>query len=390
MTATQTPTETPARSPSLAPAGNLPALALRSTGQALDLIEQMGESEVAQARKLAAEFDLENPVGASLYGAQLMQDFNRSLNELMAGIRIEDAGPAGDVAIAITQAMDEMQIKQMQQELRPGTLANFLTRLPVIGKFLSRFYYFAKRKERFVTLTDGIERKSRGFIRTLLEALLRDDRLIKAVEQRYYAIRLYIAGGEFVLQDGQQRFEALRQQAADSRDALLINRVHALHERIMAFDTRLMLMKIAYTKAPVTGQQLRLGQSAKRTEMEAIQNQLDFTMGDLKAAILQVAGLWAMRKSQKHREMIANLNQRVNELSQDLLAETYMAAKAGQGDALREVENLATLMEKVVKLTTDGLEMDRQNIAARKEAEAYLVQAAGQYKQLLEALPSAR
>jgi uncharacterized protein YaaN involved in tellurite resistance len=368
----------------------LPALALQSSGQRLNLIEQMSDSEVAQARKLATEFDLENPVGASLYAAQLLQDFNKTLNELMTGIRIEDAGPAGDIAIAITQAMDEMQIRDMQRELKPGTFANLLTRLPLIGKYLSRFYYFAKRKERFVTLTDSIERKSRGFIRSLLEALIRDDRLIKAVEQRYYAIRLYIAGGEFVLEEGQKRFDALRQQAVESRDALLVNRVHALHERLMAFDTRLMLMKIAYAKAPVTGQQIRLGQSAKRTEMEAIQNQLDFTMTDLKAAIIQVAGLWAMRKSQKHREMIANLNQRVSELSQDMLAETYTAAKASQGDALREVQNLATLMEKVVTLTRDSIELDRQNIAARKEAEAYLVQAAGQYKQLLDALPTAR
>ena len=389
MADTQTPTEAPSQVSGLVPAANLPMLSLRSTGQRLDLITQLNESEVGQARKLAGEFDLENPVGASLYGAQLMQDFNRTLNELMAGIRIEDAGPAGDIAIAITEAMDEMQIKEMQRELRPWTLANTLSRLPLVGKYLSRFYFFARRKERFVTLTDSIERKSRGFIRTLLEALLRDDRLIKAVEQRYYAIRLYIVGGEFVLEEGQKHFDELRRQAAESRDALLINRVHALHERLMAFDTRLMLMKIAYVKAPVTGQQIRLGQSAKRTEMEAVQNQLDFTMGDLKAAILQVAGLWAMRKSQKHREMIANLNQRVSELSQDLLNETYVAAKASQGDALREVQNLATLMEKVVKLTTDSLELDRQNIAARKEAEAYLVQAAGQYKQLLEALPTA-
>lgn len=376
--------------PAIQGLAQLPELALQSTGQRLDLIAQMSEGEVAQARKLAAEFDLENPIGASLYGAQLLQDFNKTLNELMTGIRIEDAGPAGDIAIAITEAMDEMQIRQMQQELRPGTLANLLSRLPLIGKYFSRFYFFAKRKERFITLTDGIERKSRGFIRALLEALIRDDRLIKAVEQRYYAIRLYIAGGEFVLEEGQKRFDALRLQAAESRDALQVNRVHALHERLMAFDTRLMLMKIAYAKAPVTGQQIRLGQSAKRTEMEAIQNQLDFTMTDLKAAIIQVAGLWAMKKSQKHREMIANLNQRVSELSQEMLTETYTAAKASQGDALREVQNLATLMEKVVKLTRDSIELDRQNIAARKEAETYLVQAAGQYKQLLDALPTAR
>ena len=382
MAETQTTT-----SQSLAP---LPELALQSSSQRLDLVAQMSDSEVAQARKLATEFDLENPVGASLYGAQLLQDFNKTLNELMTGIRIEDAGPAGDIAIAITQAMDEMQIRDMQRELKPGTFANMLTRLPLIGKFLSRFYYFTKRKERFVTLTDSIERKSRGFIRSLLEALIRDDRLIKAVEQRYYGIRLYIAGGEFVLEEGQKRFDALRLQAAESRDALLVNRVHALHERLMAFDTRLMLMKVAYAKAPVTGQQIRLGQSAKRTEMEAIQNQLDFTMTDLKAAIIQVAGLWAMRKSQKHREMIANLNQRVSELSQDMLRETYTAAKASQGEALREVQNLATLMEKVVALTRDSIELDRQNIAARKEAEAYLVQAASQYKQLLDALPTAR
>ena len=382
MAETQTTT-----SQSLAP---LPELALQSSSQRLDLVAQMSDSEVAQARKLATEFDLENPVGASLYGAQLLQDFNKTLNELMTGIRIEDAGPAGDIAIAITQAMDEMQIRDMQRELKPGTFANMLTRLPLIGKFLSRFYYFTKRKERFVTLTDSIERKSRGFIRALLEALIRDDRLIKAVEQRYYGIRLYIAGGEFVLEEGQKRFDALRLQAAESRDALLVNRVHALHERLMAFDTRLMLMKVAYAKAPVTGQQIRLGQSAKRTEMEAIQNQLDFTMTDLKAAIIQVAGLWAMRKSQKHREMIANLNQRVSELSQDMLRETYIAAKASQGEALREVQNLATLMEKVVALTRDSIELDRQNIAARKEAEAYLVQAASQYKQLLDALPTAR
>ena len=382
MAETQTTT-----SQSLAP---LPELALQSSSQRLDLVAQMSDSEVAQARKLATEFDLENPVGASLYGTQLLQDFNKTLNELMTGIRIEDAGPAGDIAIAITEAMDEMQIREMQRELKPGSFANMLTRLPLIGKYLSRFYYFAKRKERFVTLTDSIERKSRGFIRTLLEALIRDDRLIKAVEQRYYGIRLYIAGGEFVLEEGQKRFDALRLEAAESRDALLVNRVHALHERLMAFDTRLMLMKVAYAKAPVTGQQIRLGQSAKRTEMEAIQNQLDFTMTDLKAAIIQVAGLWAMRKSQKHREMIANLNQRVSELSQEMLRETYTAAKASQGDALREVQNLATLMEKVVGLTRDSIELDRQNIAARKEAEAYLVQAASQYKQLLDALPTAR
>lgn len=374
---------------SMAPAGNLPAtLSLQNDGQPT-FLPSMPSNELDAARKIAAAFDIENPVGASTFATQPLRDFQQAIHQLLDRVKTGDAGPAGDLAIAVSGALDQMKLPNVKAEIAGTSFASKLAALPGVGQYFSSLYYFAKRKQHFTKITDAIERQARGNIRTIIETMLSDDRHIAVVERNYNALRIYIAAGEIVLDGAQALFNNLRAQTETANDPLKINRLHALHERIVAFDNRLFRLKAAYVEAPLTGQQIRIGQTAKRTQLESIQNQLDFTLPKIEGAILQVAGLWQLKTAQADYQKVEDLDRKVAAMRNELLADTAKAAKATQGDSLARVQELQQYMTEVANLTRECLELDRQNTATRREAEAYLVQAAQQYQQIMQTMPTA-
>jgi hypothetical protein len=66
-----------------------------------------------------------------------------------------------------------------------------------------------------------------------------------------------------------------------------------------------------------------------------------------------------------------------------MLEQTYKTAKQTQGDAVARVQRLADLMTRVADLTREGLELDRQNQAARRDAERLLTRAMETYRTAL-------
>jgi uncharacterized protein YaaN involved in tellurite resistance len=339
-----------------------------------------------EIERIDRNVDFSNPNIVPLFATQPMQEYDALVNRLLEDVRVEDAGGAGDVVLGVAKAMDTMRIRQLSAELRPWSWNWLQANLPVIGKYLSVFRYFYHRKQKFLKLIEEMERSAKQRVREILEHLLKSERLIDAVEQQYKKLALHILAGEDALDRGIAEYERLAAQARETGDPVLFGRANALHETIMAFDTRLLRVKIAYAKAPVTGQQIRLSQSAGRITLQNIVNTLDFTLSDLKTSIIQVAGLYKMRAGQAEAEKIDKLEAEVAAISGQMLGETYLSAKKTQGEGIERVKRLASLMETVADLTRQGIELDRGNQEARREAEEYLLGAMSSYREVMDDL----
>ena len=365
------------------PAANtLPALILQSQSVTAVDPARLSSDESKLADNIAAKINFADGTAIGLYASSAMQEFQHTLDRVLQEVRVGDLGQAGDLVLSITKAMDEMKLKELRAEVEGGW-RNQLARLPLIGKMFSAVLYFYERRTRFLTIIDEIDRKARAQIRSILEYLIKGDTLIGEVEKQYYALAVLIVAGERALTRGQAEFDQRKQQALSSGDAMLYTQVATLQENLTAFDTRLMRLKISYAKAPVTGQQIKLGQAAGRATINRIQDTLDFTLADLKTAIIQVAGLYQISRGLEDAAAVDRLEAQVQGLGQSMLEQTYKGAKQTQGDAVARVQRLSELMARVAQLTREGQELDRQNEAARREAERVLSQAMQTYKEAL-------
>lgn len=367
----------------------LPALALQSKTMPVVDPARLSPEESTAADDIAAKIDFADGTAIGLYASSGMQEFQRALDRVLQEVRVGDLGEAGDVVISITHAMDEMKLKELRAEVEDGSWRNRLSHLPLVGGLFSAVIYFHERRTKFLTIVDEIDRKARAQIRAILEFLVKGDSLISGVERQYYALAVLIVAGERALARGQAEYERQCQQAKASGDAMLYAKAASLYENLMAFDTRLMRLKTAYAKAPVTDQQIKLGQAAGRATVNRIQDTLDFTLADLKTAIIQVAGLYEMRQGLEDAAAVDKLEAQVEGLGQSMLEQTYKGAKATQADATVRVQRLAELMDRVAQLTREGQELNKQNQAARRDAERVLTQAMQTYKEALLATDQA-
>lgn len=360
----------------------LPALILQS--QTLQVVDpgRIPPEQIQAVDGIAAKIDFNDGTAIGLYASEAMREFQRALDRVLQEVRVGDLGQAGDVVLSITHAMDEMKLKELRQEVEGGWRRQ-LVRVPVLGKMFSTILYFYERRTRFLTIVDEIDRKARAQIRGILEYLIKGDTLIEGVEKQYYALAVLIVAGDRALVRGQAEFDQRKQQATTSGDAMIYAQVATLHENLMAFDTRLMRLKTAYAKAPVTSQQIKLGQAAGRATINRIQDTLDFTLADLKTAIIQVAGLYQIQKGLEDAAAVDKLEAQVAGLGQSMLEQTYKGAKQTQADSLARVQRLAELMNRVAQLTREGQDLDRQNQEARRQAEQILTGAMQTYKDAL-------
>lgn len=364
----------------------IPDLQVQSENQSVVDANLLTEEEKKIAQEIADKVDFTDGNTLALFGKGPMNAFNEVINQLLQGVKIKDVSGAGDIALGIAKALDVMKVKEMRKELTPGTLAFLRSKIPFIGKRLSYMYYFYKRHQEFTSLTEKMERDANKKIREILENLLKADHLNKAVEEKYNQLRVFIVAGEIAMKRAQQEFDDLRAQAIDSNDSLLFSKANSLHENIMMFDTRLLKIKIAYAKSPVTGQQIRLGQTAGRSTMSNLQNAIDFTLRDIKTTVLQIANLTAMKEAQLLSDKMSQIDDQVSVLNQKMLEDTYLGAKRVEGEGLKYVNQLADLMEQVSKLHEKGAQIDRENIQKRKEAEEILIQAQKSYKETMKNL----
>jgi uncharacterized protein YaaN involved in tellurite resistance len=329
---------------------------------------------LAKADEIAQAFNFDDTNAVLTFGSAPQERYKENLKQLLEGIKIGDVGQAGNITVELAEGIDLMQLDKMKQEATPDTWQYKLARFPIIGKGFSAIYVFAKRRELLIDMINKIESKARGQMRGIIEQNTKLDKMLRDVENNYNELAMYILSGEKILELGKTRYEELRKKAEESNNAIDISKVNLFYEQLIAFDTRLIRMKTAYVRAPVTSQKVLLTQQAGRIELQNLMDSLLFDLPNLLEAVNQVAALARLQAAQEGREKRRQAAEKLAKLGDETMAEVHKKAKAAQGDALEQIKSLEASAQSVINIIRTGRELDEKNKQVRREAEQLLIQ----------------
>jgi len=115
MSETLVETKTPTQALMLPSISNLPAvIEPEQESKIVVAVERFTLQQRALVEKVAAAVDFDDPQVALTFAIVPRTRYKETLERLATGIKVEDAGPAGDMAITLMKGIDAMEIKKIK------------------------------------------------------------------------------------------------------------------------------------------------------------------------------------------------------------------------------------------------------------------------------------
>lgn len=352
---------------------NLPVLVMALAKNELVDVSDFTPEQLQRIDEISHKVDFKDTNSILLFAAEPQQKISSFMDTLLADVKSEDVGVAGDLAVELGNGIDSMQIQQIKNQLDGKGIAA----IPLIGPWLAKTFgaakYFYHRKEKFLTQIDRIIAKAEDRKHELIKNNAKLDILVDNVEDHINELELWIAGGEKALVRGREEFEAQKAQI-DINDSLEAAKLVDFADQINAFETRLIRLKAFYTESIVSIPQIRATQQAGKIEIQNIFDGMLFDLPRLKNAVIRVGALLNIHKAQAEDDKRREASRKIAEIGADMLDQAYTTAKESQGNITEEVDALASVSQKLLDTLKKGIEIDRENAKKRADAEAKLTE----------------
>ena len=340
--------------------------------------KEFNDGDWGRVQELSAAVDASDSNLLLTYGATPQREVSSVFDVLLRGIRTEDAGVGGDLVIALSRGMEQAKIREMRAELDSGgsSLAYFLNSIPVLGPWIARqisaFLYFKHRKDEIIKHFDEMERQINARKEELLAANTTLDMNYEATAKNLQDLKIYIAAGE---QAGERLVEESKTrltEAQASKDPVVVNQYRDFRGNVEAFLTRIVRLHTAYANAAQNLPQIRQIQETTKIALADVVDSLLVDIPQMKQAILQLTALKTIKDARTGTEKRRELSRELRELTANTANESYLEAKASQGQFEAELSLLETMATKLKETEAKAREIESQNAKAREDAHQRL------------------
>jgi uncharacterized protein YaaN involved in tellurite resistance len=302
------------------------------------------------------------------FGMEPQTKFNRQLDDLLAGMTMQQAGMAGELVLRLRQEFQSMKLPDVKKELEGKGVGN----IPVIGSFFSALRHFIAMRQSVLSNLEKIEGSARGLLAKLEANNRKLDQLIEATLQNQRELRLWQIAGQRILKMARVEHESMRQEAIRTGERERFSRLRNFGERITAFETRLLRMRIALGDSENAVPQTEMVQEAAKIEAMNIVNAILYDLPGIKGTIIRLGALNNINKAAEGSAAAADLSRQIREIGAQAMQETYVKAKASQGRGLEDVVSLAAATDKLLETMAMGLRLDEENRMKREQAHQEL------------------
>ena len=364
----------------LTPAENLAQLPMVITEQVRkkgDLIDTANftPEQIAAVKQIYEGFNLSNTGQVLMFAAKPQKDMSAFLNELMAGIRVKDAGLAGDISMQLAKGIDLMSLHKVKEQILNPPSSNLAARFfRWLFHWKNYLYAFYLSQTPIRSLVDEIERKANNRIVTLTANSEKLDQLAKRSVIQIRALEVWIAAGEQILVGAINQYLAEREKVLQTKDVVLASQLRDMARQLAAFEKRLLETKIAFVEAgSVTIPRIRAVQEASVIEIQNTSEQILFHLTKFKAGIVMIAALNDIASAQRERQVMDENERKLDATLDDVVRQVYVEAKKSQGSPLAKVEALIKTVDAVEAGINEGIRLESETRKMREQAEQLLV-----------------
>ena len=334
-----------------------------------------------QAEQVAAVHDFMDTNAALTFGAGPQKKYLDNLKLLLGDARIRDLQGAGSIILEIEKGIDLAGIEELKKKIMGGG-GGFFSK--IFGGLTSALKAFAARRQKLLTLINDIEDRIEEQMHQIMTDNARLDTMFGDVKSNFYEIGVWVYAGELALERGAMEYGQMREKVLETADPIKISETNLFREQIIALDTRLLRMKSAYVKAPITLQEVMTTQQAGRIEVQNLMDSLLFDLPTFIETINMLLALYNLKGAQEDRKRREQLAERLAELKGETLDKIAVEAKEGQVRGAKEAALIEGQAKKIIETCKKLKDLDEKNAQIRSESETLLVDVMNDFQESMK------
>jgi uncharacterized protein YaaN involved in tellurite resistance len=334
-----------------------------------------------QAEQVASGHSFLDTNAALTFGAGPQRKYLDNLKLLLGDARIRDLQDAGSIILEIEKGIDLAGIEALKKKIM-GKGGGFLSKL--FGGLTNALKAFAARRQKLIILINNIEDRIEEQMHQIMTDNARLDTMFGEVKSNFYELGVWVYAGELALERGAKEYGQLREKVLKTADPIKISETNLFREQIIALDTRLLRMKSAYVKAPVTLQEVLTTQQAGRIEVQNLMDSLLFDLPAFIETINTLLALYNIKGAQEDRKRREQLAERLADLKGETLDKVAVEAKEGQLRGAKEVALIEAQAKKIIETCKKLKELDDKNGQIRVESETLLVDVMNDFQESMK------
>ena len=358
------------------PASLDPQLAHDPVQPRLVEVGKLAPAELASAEQAAARVDFRNSASLLSHGDGVLAEIAQSSRQLLAGVRLGDAGQIGDIAAAVIDGVKILRIQDLQNEAdapgaarHPGLVGRLLRS---VASAKTAFDGFAENRKTFLALMDQEQARARKTKADLAVAIELLDRQSLAIRGSLHGLKIAIAAGQIALDRGLDELEALRQHAIATGDPADAADVQEYRGALANFRGKIAEMRENLVASalliPIIGQ----NRKAAETRLMKISNGLLVVIPRLMAVAAQAVVQVDIRRAAAESEKLDEAARQLTLLASKGAHEAATAAARSLGGDQRNLDVLAKVADEAIQTMHEVIEIERDVAAGDRDREAKL------------------
>ena len=369
------PTEATPVSTQIVPASDARLAPVAPSPRLVD-VSNLSPEDLAAANASAAKIDFRKTDTLLSHGDHCLAEIAQSSRQLLAGVRLGDAGEVGRVAAAVIDGVKILRIQDLQAESNAQKSAK---PTGLVGKIMSTlsdahtaFKGFAENRKKFLTLMDQEEAKARRTKADLAVSIQNLDQQTVAIKNSLHGLKIEIAAGQIALDRGEQEIEALRQHAVSTGDPTEAAEVMEFRNALANFRGKIAEMRENLVGSALLIPIISQNRHAAETRMMKISNGLLVVIPRLMAVASQAVVQVEIRRAADESEKLDEAARQLTLLASKGAHEAATSAARSLGGDQRNIDVLAQVADEAIQTMNEVITIEREVAAGDREREAKL------------------
>lgn len=325
-------------------------------------VENLPPEELQAARAMAEKVDFGNSASLMAHGEGVLSGIAQASRQLLSGVRLGDAGEAGQIAAAVLDGVKILRISDLQAEAaagvkRPGLMGKLLGGL---AQARSAFQGFAENRKQFLTLMDQEQakaRKTKADLAVSIELLGQQD---NAIRQALHGLKIAIAAGQIAMDRAEDELEAKRQHAIATNDPADAAEVQSFRAAIANFRGKLGDMREALVGSAMLIPIISQNRSAAETRMMKISNGMLVVIPRLMAVASQAVVQVEIKNAADAAAKLDEANRQISLLAAQGAHEAATTAARSLGGDQRNIDVLAQVADETIRTMNEVIDIERE------------------------------
>lgn len=340
--------------------------------QAKEINSYQEQTEVAERNaidSLIHQIDIDDSHSLLYFGAPAQQQLATVSDDMLAGVRNKDTGPAGESLNSMMATVRGFDVSDLDLNKKQGFFDRLLGKAKPLAKFMQQY---EQVQDQIDAIGDDLERHKTQLLMDVTSL----DRLYKANLEYFHQLEHYIiAGEEKIRQLDTGAIPELQEKASISEDLIEAQNLRDLRSNRDALERRVHDLKLTRQVAMQSLPSIRLVQENDKGLINKI---ISTTANTLPLWRTQLAQAVTIHRS---REAASSIKA-ASDLTNELLAANAENLKQGNAEARREIERSVFDIEAVKQANTALIETIEESLQIADEGRIKRAEAATQLQTL--------